>query len=289
MAMVCPLSVGTGNAFCFGESPGFRRNTGRGAFARNSQRHCATRPFFVAYCAGGSAVTHSLTALVPIKGKSERVPGKNLRDFCGKPLLCRILETLQQSRCISRIVVNTDSDAIASLAVQWGKVRIHARPDHLCGGHVPMNHILCHDLEMLGEGHYLQTHVTNPLLRMETIAGAVTLYFRKLPEHDSLFSVIELHSRFWRADGSPLNHDPSILRNTQDMEPLYEENSCLYLFSKTSFQAAGNNRIGRRPSLFPMLRCESLDIDTEDDFRLAEIAWKTCMQRTRGEKAASCQ
>jgi CMP-N-acetylneuraminic acid synthetase len=219
-----------------------------------------------------------LTALLPIKGESERVKGKNLRDFCGKPLMCRILETLQQCPCIACIIVNTDSDKVAKLADQYGKVTLHPRPDHLCGHHIPMNHILCHDLEILGDGHYLQTHVTNPMLRQETIVEAISVYFRNAVKHDSLFSVRKLQSRFYRADGSPLNHDSAVLLNTQDLEPLFEENSCLYLFSRQSFLEAGGNRIGRTPFLFTMTQYESLDIDTEDDFRLAEIAWKTFME-----------
>jgi CMP-N-acetylneuraminic acid synthetase len=120
-----------------------------------------------------------------------------------------------------------------------------------------------------------------PLIRSETINEAVRRYFNGLGRYDSLFSICELRSRFWRADGSPLNHDPAVLLNTQELEPLYEENSCMYLFSKSSFFAAYSNRIGQYPTFFPMQKCESLDIDTVDDFHLAEIAWKTIENRLR--------
>ncbi len=218
---------------------------------------------------------HSLTALVPIKGESERVPGKNLRDFCGRPLMCYVLEMLQHTDCIERIVVNTDSEKVAEQALVFQKVCIHERPTSLRGHTVSMNRILAYDLGLLGDGHYLQTHVTNPMLTNRTVADAARTYFSALAEFDSLFSVIRHQSRFFSADKSPLNHDPATLLNTQDLPPLYEENSCLYFFSRASFRANGENRMGKLSALYPMTKVESLDIDTEDDFRLAQIAWIT--------------
>jgi CMP-N-acetylneuraminic acid synthetase len=215
-----------------------------------------------------------LTALVPIKGESERVPGKNLRDFCGRPLLCRVLAMLQQTGCIERIVVNTDSDAVAELVAEFGKTCIHKRPSSLRGHNVSMNRILAHDLELLGEGHYLQTHVTNPLLTGRTVNDAVEIYFSSLSSYDSLFSVLRHQSRFFAADQRPLNHDLAVLLNTQDLPPLYEENSCLYIFSYDSFFENNMNRIGKHFLLYPMSKMESLDIDTEDDFHLAQLAYR---------------
>ncbi len=221
----------------------------------------------------------SVTALVPIKGESERVPGKNLRNFCGRPLLDRVLEVLQETKHIQRIIVNTDSASIAKLAQNFTKVCIHQRPLHLVGHTVPMNLVLASDLKLLGEGHYLQTHVTNPMLTSTTVTKALQVYFSKLPECDSLFSVTRHQSRFFSADGQPLNHNPTILLNTQDLPPLLEENSCIYIFSYDSFFANKENRIGRKPHLYPMPKLESLDIDTEDDFHLAEVAWRAFRTR----------
>ena len=209
-----------------------------------------------------------------MKGESERVPGKNMRDFCGKPLLCRVLDVLQCHAGISRIVVNTDSERIARLASEFTKVVIHERPAALRGHAVPMNAVLAYDLHLLGDGHYLQTHVTNPLLAGATITEATGRYFSLLPEYDSLFSVISHQSRFFDAEQRALNHDPAVLLNTQDLAPLHEENSCLYLFSHASFFGNQMNRIGRRYALHAMSKLESIDIDTEDDFLLAELAWK---------------
>lgn len=216
-----------------------------------------------------------ITALLPMKEKSERVPEKNMRLFDGEPLCCRIMETLEKSRFISRIIVNTDSPQIATTASRFSKIVIHERPAYLIGNQVPMNDIIAYDIEQESRGvstHYLQTHATNPLLSSETIDRAVSAYFANLHRYDALFSVTRLQTRLYFSDGKPVNHDPKILLNTQDLPLLYEENSCIYLFSGKTIRNSGR-RIGNNPILFPIPKLEAIDIDTEDDFRLAEAVF----------------
>lgn len=215
----------------------------------------------------------TLTALVPVKAISERVPGKNMRLFNGKPLLHYILATLESVPEITRICVNTDSSAAADYARRFSKVTVHERPAALCGNHIPMNRIIAHDLSLAEGEHFLQTHATSPLLEGATIQKALAAY-RALQTEDALFSVAEHRSRFFDAHLRPINHDPRVLLNTQDLPPVYEENSCLYLFSRKAFVEGGNNRLGTHAAMFPMSRYESQDIDTEEDFVLAEILWK---------------
>lgn len=216
----------------------------------------------------------AITALLPIKGASERVSGKNMRPFCGKPLLHYVLQTLENSSCVKCIVINTDAEIVARHAREYCKVIIHERPDYLCGHDIPMNSIIAYDIALLGETHFLQTHVTNPLLTAQTLARAVSAYFERPDGCDALFSVVAHQNRFFRSDHTPINHDPRVLQNTQDLSVVYEENSCLYLFSRQAFTAGGNNRLGRNPMFFVMDKLESMDIDTEEDFRMTELAWK---------------
>ncbi len=211
-----------------------------------------------------------ITALLPMKGHSERVPGKNLRDFAGKPLGRWVLDTLARSPYIAEVLVDTDSPRIAEMVSSVPKTRAVDRPARLRGDMVPMNDILAHDLALAATGHFLQTHATNPLLTMAAVEAAIGAYFEGLGQYDSLFSVTARYARFYRPDGRPVNHNPEELLRTQDLEPLYEENSCLYLFSRESFLAAGGRRIGRRPRMYPISSLEAVDIDTEEDFALAE-------------------
>jgi CMP-N-acetylneuraminic acid synthetase len=120
---------------------------------------------------------------------------------------------------------------------------------------------------------YLQTHSTNPLLRPATIDRAVAELLGSVPRHDSLFSVTRLQTRLWDAAGQPMNHDPAVLLRTQDLPPVYEENSCLYMFTGKGLRRGGT-RIGQRPLLFEIDRDEAWDIDEEIDFEVAEFLFQ---------------
>jgi CMP-N-acetylneuraminic acid synthetase len=136
-----------------------------------------------------------------------------------------------------------------------------------------MNDIIGYDLETISGDHFLQTHSTNPLLTQKTLETAVRSYFEHLDKHDSLFSVTRLQTRLYWGSGKPVNHSPQQLERTQDLPPVYEENSNLYLFSRSSFKNAGNNRIGCNPKMFSMHPLEALDIDEETDFQIAETIY----------------
>ena len=209
-----------------------------------------------------------VTAIVPMKGESERLPGKNVRDLCGRPLLFWALDALHRSRRVTRVVVDTDSDEIEALVRELHPATvILRRPDHLLGGHITGNPLTEWALTQLDGDYFLQTHVTNPLLTSATIDRAIDTYFTA-DDHDSLFAVTRHYARLFDSDGEPVNHDPSLLARSQDLAPLFEDNSNLYVFSRESFARAG--RVGKRPQMFEMDRSESIDIDWPDDFVIAE-------------------
>jgi N-acylneuraminate cytidylyltransferase len=214
-----------------------------------------------------------LKALLPMKGNSERVPNKNMRDFDGAPLYHAVMRSLLASQYIEHVVINTDSQTIADDAKNhFGeRVIIIDRPASIQGDLVSMNDIIAYDLSQLEGEHFLQTHSTNPLLRAETIDRAIEAYFDGLNRFDSLFGVTKIQTRFYDKDANPVNHNPQELLRTQDLEPLYEENSNFYIFSKASFENAGNKRIGCKPQIFEVNKLEAVDIDEPEDFKLAEL------------------
>jgi CMP-N-acetylneuraminic acid synthetase len=133
-----------------------------------------------------------------------------------------------------------------------------------------MNAVISDDIANVPADVYVMTHTTNPLLRAATIANARREYLQALADGrgDSLFSVNKVQSRFYRKDASAVNHDPNILIPTQDLEPWFEENSNLYIFSRESFLKTGA-RIGARPIMFQTPRSEAIDIDTIEDWEIA--------------------
>ncbi len=214
-----------------------------------------------------------IAALLPMKAHSERVPGKNIRLFAGKPLFLHVLETVLASQYIESVFINTDSPEIARIAGEFRRVTTIIRPAELRGDFVSMNAIIAHDLSILPNyDHFLQTHSTNPLLSVKTLDMAIAEYFNNLSKFDSLFSVTPIQSRLYDCDG-PINHNPAILERTQDLSPVYEENSNIYVFSKASFRNADCQRIGLFPKMFPMSRIEAMDIDQPEDFILAETLY----------------
>ena len=213
----------------------------------------------------------TIVALVPMRHHSERVPGKNYRSLAGKPLFHHILDTLLQCEEISRVAVDTDSPVIGeSLAQHYPQVTIIERPEHLRADTMPMNEILLHDTVLLPADLYLQTHSTNPLLRPATISRAIRTLVDLFPTFDSLFSVTRLHTRLWDQLSRPVNHNPAILLRTQDLPPIYEENSCIYLFTRQTLEQR-RNRLGERPYLFEIPAAEAWDIDEELDFAIVDL------------------
>jgi CMP-N-acetylneuraminic acid synthetase len=207
-----------------------------------------------------------------MKGHSERIPAKNFRPFAGKPLFRWILDTLLGLPEISLVVINTDAREALSKngLVDSDRVKIRDRKTSICGDFVSMNLVLEDDISAIPASAYLMTHTTNPLLSVDTIRSAVQLYQEGLTAgYDSLFSVNRYQSRFYRADGTPLNHDPTQLMRTQDLDPLFEENSNLYLFSAESFKKT-RARIGVRPRMIPTPPAESVDIDDQASWEFAE-------------------
>lgn len=216
-------------------------------------------------------MTRTITALVPMRHHSQRVPGKNFRPLDGRPLYAHILSTLSAVPEITRILVDTDSDEITEgVKNQFSKVECVQRPPELRADTVPMNEILMYDTSLVESDFYLQTHSTNPLLQAATLSRAIRTLDELYPSYDSLFSVTRLQSRLWDGLGRAINHNPNILLQTQDLPPVYEENSCLYLFTRDTLTRK-RNRLGDRPYLFEIEADEAWDIDEEIDFKLVEL------------------
>jgi N-acylneuraminate cytidylyltransferase len=210
-----------------------------------------------------------IIALVPMKGHSERVPEKNIKPIAGKPCFHWIVDALSKSKYINEIVINTDSEEIARSAKENFEVTVLERPDFLLGDMVSIQPLIAYDLSQTEGEYYLQTHSTNPLITTETIDKAIEAFFAQ-KEHDALFTVTPLKTRFYWPNGKGVNHDPKHLIRTQDLEPIYEENSCLYIFSKTT-NTITKNRLGSNPMMFAIDRLEAADIDDVEDFYWAEF------------------
>ena len=213
----------------------------------------------------------TIAALVPMRHHSQRVPGKNYRELAGRPLFHHILHTLSAVPEITEIAVDTDSETVMDgVRRHFPAVRVVVRPEHLRADDVPVNDVLLHDTEHITADYYLQTHSTNPLLQAGTISRAIQEFSESQPEFDSLFSVTRWQTRLYDQSGKAINHDPTALIQTQDLPPVFEENSCLYLFTRANLLKR-HHRIGAHPVLFEIDAAEAWDIDDEIDFAICEF------------------
>lgn len=221
-------------------------------------------------------MTHNITAIVPIKEHSKRLPNKNFRDFNGKPLYHWILDTLSSVDEINKIVVNTDSERILENGQKVFDIEVSERPERLIGDPTTRN-IIKYEVNRNSADTYIQTYCTSPLLEASTISSALQKYIES-EKHDSLFTVTKHQIRLYDENLEPINHDPAGVMRTQDVDPVYEDNSSMYIYGENIFKkqdhTIGAVPIGEYPIAYEMNKIEAIDIDVKSDFEMAEYFHK---------------
>lgn len=208
-----------------------------------------------------------IPALIFIKEVSERVPSKNFRILGDKPLYQIIIDTLRQCHFISKVLVNTDSTVILDHYKDDDFVILQQRSDYLKSlTHNEANEIIKEMIQGITDKVFFNTHTTNPMLSSSTIDAFISYYFSS--SFDSMFMATKLNARFWSSDLNPLNFKLGEIVKTQDLDPMYLENSCGYLFKRELFLSE-NNRLSGNIGLMEIDELESIDIDTESQFELA--------------------
>ena len=208
---------------------------------------------------------------IPIKAHSERVPGKNLRVLNGKKLYQYICENVKKAEVFDDIYIDTNSDEVADYATTEGFNIIERRPE-LAQNTANGNDLLVYHYSLHPEyDYYFQLFATAPYLQPKSIRDC----YKRLTssnDYDSCFTATENHSFYWYA-GTPVNYRPGILPRSQDMLPVIEETTGLYGIMKDSLEKY-KCRIGRRPYIHVVSKFEAVDINTEEDFQIAEYVGK---------------
>lgn len=207
---------------------------------------------------------------VPIKKNSQRVPGKNYRKLAGKALYDRLIDKLSDFE----VFVDTDCpDLLQRLNKNYSYVNAYMRRKDLIGDTVSTCELIFNFLQKFSiKNEWIcQTHVTSPFLKESTLKKLSKMTKENL-DIDSIVSCNIHQSRFWRLEEygyCPINHNPSVLQQTQDLPKYYEENSLFYVFKSDDFINT-KARIGKRPYFYDTKFPENLDIDTEEDWELVQ-------------------
>lgn len=215
-----------------------------------------------------------VTAIIGVKEKSQRVPNKNLRKLDNKPLYSWLLDTLVSIDEITEILISIEGCSllkkIESDYRNSNRIHVFERDEDLIGHETPMTDIINSLVEYSTTNTILNTHVTNPFLSKSSIKSAIDLFNK---EQKPVFSVNSYQSRFYDKALNPINHNLNELKQTQDLDIMYEENSCLYIFDKKEF-FLNKVRIFSNSIAYPLNKIEAIDIDTLEDWDLAEIIAK---------------
>ncbi len=205
-----------------------------------------------------------IVAVMPIKLKSERCPGKNIRNLGEKPLLAYELESLSRVGPLDSINVFCSSEDVIPYLPDG--VTFIKRDPSLDLPTSNFNQIFSAFMEEVDADIYVYAHATAPFIKTETMKECIEAVASG--EHDSAFCAQVIQTFLWQ-DGKPLNFDASNLPRTQDLKPIYRETSGIYVFTKETYLKY-RRRIGVKPFIKCVSYKEAVDIDNPEDFELAE-------------------
>lgn len=202
---------------------------------------------------------------MPIKLKNERCPGKNTRLLGEKPLLQYELDSLKATGLCSSINVYCSDEAVVPFLPEG--VNFVKRSKELDLPTSNFSQIFTSFMNEVDSDIYVYAHATAPFITIDTMASCINAV--KSGEYDSAFCAIKLQDYLWK-DGEPLNFDATNLPRTQDLDPIFQETSGVYVFKKEVF-VNYHRRIGIKPYIKEVSYKEAVDIDNPEDFDLAQI------------------
>ncbi|WP_026474922.1 acylneuraminate cytidylyltransferase [Alkaliflexus imshenetskii] len=228
----------------------------------------------------------AVVAFIPVRGGSKSIPGKNIREFCGKPLVYWLAEALSGSDYVDKVVVATDSKEIESVVanLNLSKVEVYQRKPENATDTASTESVMLEYLQAypLDENDlFVLAQATTPFTQTRHIDDA----FRLLNQtgFDSLLTCVRQKRFFWNPDGTPVNYNYKSRPRRQDFDGQLMENGAFYI------NRAGNilrdkNRLSGRIAIYEMPEYSAIEIDDPDDWQLAENLFRKHVQKKSPEK-----
>jgi pseudaminic acid cytidylyltransferase len=221
-------------------------------------------------------------AIIPARGGSKRIPRKNIRDFCGKPMIAWSIEAAKASGCFDQIVVSTDDEEIAATAREWGAQTPFMRPAELADDHAGTTAVIAHAIAWQREhgpspAQVCCIYATAPFMTPEDLKTGLKLL--QSGDWSFSFTATEFPSSIFRAftrqpeGGIEMFFPEYFETRTQDLTVAYHDAGQFY-WGRPDAWVGGERLFNRHsvPLILPRWRVH--DIDTEDDWTRAELFWK---------------
>ena len=216
-----------------------------------------------------------VVAVIPARGGSKGVPGKNLARVGGIALVARAVAAARGSAVVDEVVVSTDAPDVAEAAAAAGATVVR-RPEELSGDTASSESAVLHALDVLRDRDgsdpaiVLLVQCTSPFIAEETVAEVVARV--RDGSADSAFTAVRVHEFLWRVgqDGSAdgVNHDKAVRPRRQDREPEFRETGAVYAMRAEGLRAGGHRFFGR-VALVEVPRADALEVDTPEELALA--------------------
>ena len=209
-----------------------------------------------------------LTAVIPVRKGSQRVKNKNLKPFADSTLLDIKIETLKKVIGLDEIVVSSDSQEMLDIARKHNVIA-HRREDYYASSEVNNSDFMVNLTTSVDSEYIMYSPCTSPLLSNETISECISK-FRAGAQN--IVTVTSQKHHMW-LDGEPLNYDPSDAPNSQDLPDIYSVNYGCCIISCEDLHEF-RNVVTNNPTFHVTDEIESIDIDTEFDFMMAEFVYR---------------
>lgn len=213
-----------------------------------------------------------VTAFIPVRGGSKSIPLKNIKPFCGKPLVCWNIEALEQCPAVDEIIVATDSDKIEEvvLAQNYHKTRIYRRSalnacDTSTTESVMLEYIKAACLPL--DNIFMLVQATSPFTKSIHFAEALAMHAQG--KYDSILTCVRNYRFFWNADGTSLNYDYHNRPRRQNFDGMLMENGAFYI-NTVGHILESSNRLSGRIGIYEMPEYTAIEIDEPDDWFILE-------------------
>lgn len=212
-------------------------------------------------------------AFIPVRGGSKSIPLKNIKPFCGKPLVCWSIEALEQCPEVDEIVVATDSTEIEKVVTSYSykKVVIYHRSAESASDTASTEYVMLEYInfaKLSVDTTFMLVQATSPLTETIHFSKALRMYDRRGPM-DSLLSCVRNYRFFWTADGTSVNYDYKHRPRRQDFDGMLMENGAIYINSVRNILETGN-RLSGEIMVYEMPEYTGIEIDEPDDWMILE-------------------